>query len=109
MRSLKTHLLEKDDMKIVCQWLNMRGIPWKRCHDKEPRRAMASSGGFPDLLICKPTSKAPHGCAINLGAIGCGVAIEQITWLSRLSVIGMVTNVCYGHKDTISFLADMGY
>jgi hypothetical protein len=101
---------ESDEMKALCEWLNYKGLIWKHCRDEIRMKAMASSTGFPDLLIVSPAKYAPHGAALELKDIdGKKPTKDQMAWITAFQKIGVMATWRKGFIESVKWLTQLGY
>ncbi len=112
--------LEREDMRVVADYLRAVGARWLHPPNEGKRHpgkaaAMRRDGllqpGAPDIFIFEKyalegsKSIDGFGIVIELKRIGGHKpSDEQYRWLYDLSERGMLTTVCYGSRSVIDFL-----
>ena len=77
-------------------------------------KRMGARKGHPDLIVYNTPPNAPHkkGLAIELKRAKPApskVSPEQTEWLEQLNQQGFECRVCYGEKEAMEFLNEMGW
>lgn len=111
-------LLERDEMRILASWLDLRGLLWFHCPNEsrapvQYRAAQAKCGvkpGVPDVLIFTPPPKClAVGVALEL-KVGRGrTTPAQKAWLDALAKRGWLCSVELGASNAINWLVSLGY
>lgn len=116
---------ERDEQRDVAAYLDARGLLYsaiplgghKSRRMGANRRSQGAKPGVPDLLIfdVPPARPRARGVAIelkraNLRGLAAGQpSDDQQRWLTALEARGWVTAVCYGAREAVRLLRELGW
>jgi len=114
---------ESDHQRVLCKWLDLKGVVW--CHPPNggwrgkyssrigaKLRREGLKPGVPDILVFTPPpkSKGKVGTAIELKKLGSTYCTpSQKLWIEDLKICGWEAQMCRGSKSAIEWLESLGY
>src|SRR3990167_3513563 len=104
---------EHEEQVIVIKWLNWNGVPYfavPNAAKRGPRlaaylKAEGMQAGVPDLIL------PVHRVAIEMkrrNAKPSDTSAEQLAWHARLRAGGWQVRVCFGAREAIDWLRELG-